>query len=70
MAVKFFSYPDEIVLDPFAGSFTSIITAKQLNRVGVGIEVNKKMFKKSIKNNLKNKLRPFGNPKIKEFEYE
>lgn len=70
MAVKFFSYPDEIVLDPFAGSFTSIITAKQLNRIGVGIEVNKKMFEKSIKNNLKNKLKPFGNPKIKEFEYE
>lgn len=70
MAVKFFSYPDEIVLDPFAGSFTSIITAKQLNRIGVGIEVNKKMFEKSIKNNLKNKLKLFGNPRIKEFEYE
>ena len=36
MAVKFFSYPGEIVLGPFAGSFTSIITAKQLNRIGVG----------------------------------
>ncbi|GMO68016.1 MAG: hypothetical protein Nk1A_6610 [Endomicrobiia bacterium] len=70
MAIKFFSYPLEIVLDPFAGSFTSVIAARRLNRVGVGIEVNKKMFEKGIKSNLKNKLKTFGNLKIREFEYE
>jgi len=46
-AVKMFSYPDEYVLDPFGGSFTSVITAKQLGRIGVGIELNKEMFGKS-----------------------
>jgi DNA modification methylase len=70
MAVKLFSYPNEIVLDPFGGSFTSVIAAKQLSRVGIGIEVNKKMFEESIRNNLQNKLKSFGNPKIKEFKCE
>jgi DNA modification methylase len=70
MAVNLFSYPTEIVLDPFGGSFTSIIAAKQLGRIGIGIELNKKMFEKSIKSNLQNKLQSFGSPKIKEFNCE
>ena len=48
MAVKYFSYEGERVLDPFAGSFTSAIAAKKLNRVGLGIEINKTMFKSVI----------------------
>jgi DNA modification methylase len=67
MAIKLFSYPNEIVLDPFGGSFTSVIAAKQLDRIGAGIELNKEMFEKSIKRNLQNKLKSIGNPKIKEF---
>lgn len=55
-AVKMFSYPDEYVLDPFAGSFTSVITAKKLGRVGIGIELNKAMFGESSMNNLINSL--------------
>ena len=51
-AVKMFSYPDDIVLDPFGGSFTSVIAAKQLGRIGVGIELNKEMFGKSSMQNL------------------
>jgi len=51
MAVRFFSYPNDIVLDPFAGSFTTPIMASNLNRTGVGIELNKNMFRDSaIKN--------------------
>jgi DNA modification methylase len=57
-AVKMFSYPDEIILDPFGGSFTSVITAKQLGRIGVGIELNKEMFGKSSMQNLKKALQP------------
>jgi DNA modification methylase len=57
-AVKMFSYPNEIVLDPFGGSFTSVIVAKQLDRVGVGIELNKEMFGKSSMQNLKKSLQP------------
>jgi DNA modification methylase len=70
MAIKFFSYPNEIVLDPFCGSFTSIIATKQLNRIGIGIELNKKMFEKNIKKNLQNKLKLDNCLKIKELDYE
>ncbi|MGB9596614.1 MAG: DNA-methyltransferase [Candidatus Poribacteria bacterium] len=48
MAIKFFSYPDEIVLDPFAGSFTTAIVAHNLGRIGVGIEINKERFREAI----------------------
>jgi DNA modification methylase len=68
MAVKFFSYDGDIVLDPFAGSFTTAIVAKQLNRIGLGIELNKDMFSKSIIKNIKNKLSI--NIKINELDYE
>ena len=57
-AVKMFSYPYEIVLDPFGGSFTSVIAAKNLGRIGVGIELNKEMFGKSSMQNLKKMLQP------------
>lgn len=53
-AIRMFSYEGEKVLDPFAGSFTSAIVAKRLNRTGIGIELNKKMFKNSIIRNIKN----------------
>ena len=56
MAVNFFSYPNEIVLDPFAGSFTSAIVANRLDRIGVGIELNKERFRDSIISNISNKL--------------
>jgi len=70
MAIKLFSYKNEIVLDPFAGSFTSVIAAKQLERIGLGIELNKEIFKDSSRNNLQNKLKSFCNLKIEEFDYE
>ncbi len=57
-AVKMYSYPDEYVLDPFGGSFTSVITAKKLGRIGVGIELNKEMFGKSSMQNLNKSLPP------------
>ena len=56
-AIKTLSGKGEIVLDPFAGSFTSAIEAVKLGRVGVGIELNKKSFRKAILQNIKkNKL--------------
>ncbi|MCL2073592.1 MAG: site-specific DNA-methyltransferase [Marinilabiliaceae bacterium] len=57
-AIKMFSYPGDVVLDPFGGSFTSVIAAKQLGRIGVGIELNKDMFGKSSMQNLKKALQP------------
>lgn len=52
MAVRNFSYEGEKILDPFAGSFTSAIVAAKLNRVGVGVELGKKSFKKAILENI------------------
>ncbi|BCB96833.1 hypothetical protein JZK55_17550 [Dissulfurispira thermophila] len=49
MAIKYFSYAGEKVLDPFAGSFTTAIVAKKLGRIGIGIEINKQMFESVIK---------------------
>lgn len=48
MAVLFYTYPGEIVLDPFAGSFTTAIVAAKYNRIGVGIELNKNLFRESV----------------------
>lgn len=52
-AIKTLTKENEIVLDPFAGSFTSAIAARSLDRIGVGIELNKKMFADSITNNIR-----------------
>ena len=52
-AVKTLSGKGEIVLDPFAGSFTTAIEAVKLGRIGVGIELNKRMFGEAIQQNIK-----------------
>lgn len=39
--VKLFSYVDDIVLDPFMGSGTSLIAARTNHRKGIGIEIDK-----------------------------
>ncbi|MBI4648093.1 MAG: site-specific DNA-methyltransferase [Bacteroidia bacterium] len=67
MAINFFSYPNEIVLDPFAGSFTSAIVANKLGRKGVGIELNKNKFRKAILTNIHKKIGFFAD--IKEFDF-
>ena len=48
MAIKYFSFPGDIILDPFGGSFTSCISAYNSGRVGVGCEVNKDMYRDAI----------------------
>ena len=40
------------MLDPFGGSFTTPKVAAQLNRIGVGVELNKKDFKDAIIQNI------------------
>jgi DNA modification methylase len=52
MAVRFFSYKGDIVLDMFGGSFTTPIVAKKLERIGVGMELRKDLFEQCIKTNL------------------
>ena len=56
MAIKLFSGVGEKVLDPFAGSFTTAIEAVKQKRIGIGIELNKKMFKNSIIKNITKQL--------------
>jgi len=41
MAIKFFTYKGDTILDPFAGSFTSSLVAMKTGRHSVGIEINK-----------------------------
>ena len=55
MAVRFFSYEGDVVLDPFAGSFTTAIVANRHGRIGVGCELRKDLFEKALKNNIKKK---------------
>jgi DNA modification methylase len=54
MAVKYFSYADDKVLDPFAGSFTTPIVAHNLGRKGIGIELNKTSYRDIILERVKN----------------
>ena len=66
-AIKNFTYPNDIVLDPFGGSFTTIIAAHKLGRKGIGIEINKNMFRDSSLKNLKHNI---PETDIMEFDYE
>ena len=48
-AIKYYSYVGDKVMDPFSGSFTTAIVAKKLNRIGIGIDINKELFQNSVK---------------------
>ena len=39
-AIRYFSRPGEIVLDPMAGSGTTLVEARLLGRAGVGVEID------------------------------
>ena len=53
MAVKFFSHKGDLVLDPFAGSFTSAVVANDLGRIGIGCEIRPDLFRESAVNKAK-----------------
>ena len=51
--IKAFSYVGETILDPFVGSGTTLITAADLKRNGIGYEINPEIAYESLKS-LKN----------------
>jgi DNA modification methylase len=54
MSTYYYSYRGEIVLDVFAGSFTTAIAAQKLGRIGVGFELRKDLFRDCIIKNIRN----------------
>jgi site-specific DNA-methyltransferase (adenine-specific) len=38
--IKLYSYPDDLVLDPFVGSGTTMVAARKLGRRTLGVEIN------------------------------
>ena len=51
-AIRMYSGKGDVVVDPFAGSFTTPIEAVKLERQGIGIELNRDMFRESITSNI------------------
>jgi len=47
--IRFFTHKEELVLDPFLGSGTSLIAADQLKRTGYGIEIDVNYVNLAIK---------------------
>jgi site-specific DNA-methyltransferase (adenine-specific) len=48
--IKLYSYPDDVVLDPFLGSGTTLASAVKLGRQGVGVEINPSFCELAIAN--------------------
>ena len=55
-AVQVFTGVNETVLDPFAGSFTTTIEACRQGRNGIGIELNRTMFRDAVLKRFSNML--------------
>ncbi|MGB9853480.1 MAG: DNA-methyltransferase [Candidatus Bathyarchaeales archaeon] len=53
--IKLFSFVGDTVLDPFLGSGTTLIACLQTNRIGIGIEIDKKYCDLAVK-----RLRSYG----------
>jgi len=47
--IKLFSYVDDLILDPFLGSGTTLIACHLTNRAGIGIEINRAYCELAVK---------------------
>lgn len=48
--IKLYSYPDDLVLDPFLGSGTTLTVAARLGRRGIGVEINSHFCDLAVRN--------------------
>jgi site-specific DNA-methyltransferase (adenine-specific) len=48
--IKLYSYPGDLVLDPFSGSGTTLVAAKRLGRASVGVEINPAFCELTVRN--------------------
>jgi site-specific DNA-methyltransferase (adenine-specific) len=48
--IKLYSYPDDLVLDPFVGSGTTLLASGHLGRRSVGVEINPAFCELTIRN--------------------
>ena len=48
--IKLYSYPEDLVLDPFSGSGTTLVAAKRLGRNSVGVEINATFCELTVRN--------------------
>ena len=46
--IKMFSYKDDLILDPFCGSGTTLISCHQEKRKGIGIEIDKEYYNLAV----------------------
>ena len=44
-----YSFEDDVVLDPFAGSGTTLIAVERHNRIGIGFEISRE-YEKAVRN--------------------
>ena len=59
--IKYYSFCGDLILDPFVGSGTTIISAFKLNRKSIGFEIHKdyiNIFENRIKTAAKNSTNP------------
>jgi len=55
--IKYYTRTNDLVLDPFLGSGTTLVACKELGRQGIGIEINKEYCDIAVKR-IKNTIRP------------
>jgi site-specific DNA-methyltransferase (adenine-specific) len=48
--IKLYSYPGDLVLDPFSGSGTTLVAAKRLGRASLGVEINPAFCQLTVRN--------------------